>query len=137
MSQDHFQIACDRISKVVDEVQYERLRWARNEGPMLAHLVALALSAFEERPEFELIEEGGNSSLKRFALKIHGHRVIAIAIWLDQGRGVINAERLERSRYSIAEGGPFAADFTQIDAAWITSALQQLFARVESQPSNG
>ena len=47
MPQDSFQLECDRLSHIVDGALFERLRWERNEGPMLARLVALAHSAFE------------------------------------------------------------------------------------------
>ena len=85
MPQDSFQQECDRLSQAVDAAQFERLRWAKVEGPMLAKLVSLALGAIETRPEFELTEEGATNDLKRFVLKVHSNRVAAIALWLENG----------------------------------------------------
>eukprot|EP01042_Synura_sphagnicola_P018123 gene18123-22915_t len=41
MTQDSFEDACDRLSQGIDAVQFERLRWSKTEGPMLARLVEL------------------------------------------------------------------------------------------------
>ena len=67
VTQDSFQLECDRLSHIVDGALCERLRWERNEGPMLARLVALAHAAFEGRSEFELIEEGAKAALADLA----------------------------------------------------------------------
>ena len=130
MPQDSFQIECDRLSHVVDGALFERLLWERNEGPMLARLVALAHSAIEGRPEFEFVEEGATRDVKRFVLKIHSKRIVGISLHVDGGRAVVDAHALERSPYSLAEGGTATTDFAAVDEPWMASALQGLFSRV-------
>ena len=131
--QDSFQQECDRLSQAVDGVQFERLRWAKTEGPMLAHLVTLAHAAIEARPEFELTEEGATNDLKRFVLKVHSNRIAAIALWLENGHAIANIEALDRSRYDVGHGSPISADFPLVDAAWMAASLQEFFGRI--QPS--
>lgn len=130
MSQDSFQLECDRISQAVDGAQYERLRWAKTEGPMLARLVELAQGAIKDRPEFELAEEGASSDIKRFVLKVHSHRVLAIALWLEHGHVLANAEEIERSRYSLIEGDPISAEYPSVNEQWMANTLRELFARI-------
>lgn len=130
MSQDPFELECDRLSEVVDPAQFERLRWDRNEGPMLARLVALAHSALEGRSEFELIEEGATSDIKRFVLKVHSHRVVAVAIRLADGQVHVTAEEIERSRYKLNGRDPISASFDAMDERWMADALQELFGRI-------
>jgi hypothetical protein len=125
-----FELACDRLSHVVDDIQFERLRWARTEGPMLAKLVALAHSALEVRPDFELTEEGSTSDIKRYVLKVHSNRIIALMLGLDQGHAVVGAAAIERSKYRLSDPTPIAADFALINESWMADALQQLFSRV-------
>jgi hypothetical protein len=132
VSQASFDLVCDRLSSAVDKGQFERLRWERNEGPMLARLVSLAHAALEQRSEFELAEEGSSSALKRFVLKVHSNRVVAISIWLGEGLVHIRAEEIERSRYRLIAGNPLSADFKVIDEQWMADALRELFSRVES-----
>lgn len=132
MPQDNFAHECDRLSQMVDGPQFERLRWDRNEGPMLAGLVALANSALETRGEFELAEEGSTSAIKRFVLKIHSIRTVAISIWLKDGRAHVGAEQIDRSPYRLAGGDPHAAEASAADEAWMASALQDLFSRVSN-----
>ena len=131
MPEDSFQQECDRISQAVDAPQFERLRWAKTEGPMLAHLVALAHATFDDRPEFELTEEGATNDLKRFVLKVHGNRVAAIALWLERGHAIASIEPLDRGKYAISQGGPISADFPQVDAAWMATTMQELFSRIQ------
>jgi hypothetical protein len=128
--QDSFQLECDRLSHIVDGPLAQRLHWERNEGPMLAHLVALARGALEGRSEFELAEEGATRDVKRFVVKIHSKRVIAINMRVEGGRAVIASEQLERSSYSLADGPPVTAEFSAADAVWMAGALQQQFSRV-------
>lgn len=130
--QNGFQLECDRLSHIVDGALFERLRWERNEGPMLAHLVALARGALEDRSEFELVEEGATRDIKRFVLKIHGNRVLIITFRIEGGRAVIDAQALERSSYSLCEGASATVDFESADEPWMDGALQQLFSRVRS-----
>lgn len=132
MSSDSFELECDRLSQAVDGALFERLRWERNEGPMLAKLVSLAHGALEDRSEFELTEEGATNDVKRFVLKVHSNRVMAIAIFLDGGQVNVRAEAIDRSRCTIAEGPAVSAGFDAVDQQWMRSALRELFARVQS-----
>ena len=86
MPQDSFHNECDRISQGVDGVQYERQRWAKTEGPMLAKLVELAHAAIADRDDFELTEEGASTDIKRFVLKVHSFRVVGVVMWLGERR---------------------------------------------------
>ena len=132
MPQDTFEIECDRLSHIVDAALYERLRWERREGPMLARLVALAQAALEDRSEFELVEEGATRDIKRFVLKIHGNRILAIAIRIDGDRAVLEAQAIDRSRYRLTDGAVLSATLEDVDEQWMAGALQDLFARVQS-----
>jgi len=131
--QDSFQFECDRLSHIVDGALFERLRWERNEGPMLARLVALANGALEGRPEFELAEEGATRDVKRFVLKIHGNRVLVITLRVEAGRTHVDAQALERSKYGVAGGGSVSTEFEATDELWMANALEQLFGRVRLQ----
>jgi len=127
---DSFTLECDRLSNIVDGALCERLRWERNEGPMLAHLVALANGALEGRSEFELAEEGATRDIKRFVLKVHGNRVIAISLYVQEGRAQVDVQALERGKYGVADGTPVSAEFQAADGPWMAQALQQQFSRV-------
>jgi hypothetical protein len=128
---DSFELECDRLSHIVDPALSERLRWERIEGPMLAHLVALARAAFEGRSEFDLAEEGATRDLKRFVLKIHSKRVLVLSLWIEEGHAVLRAEALDRSSYGLAEAPPATAEFAIVDAAWMSGALQRQFSRLQ------
>lgn len=132
MPQDNFERECDRLSKIVDGPQFERLRWDRNEGPMLVRLVALAKSVLEIRGEFELADEGSTTAAKRFVLKVHSNRIMAISIWLQDGLAHVGAEQLDRSQYRLASGAPQMAEYHAVDEQWMASALQNLFSRVQT-----
>lgn len=132
MQQDNFELACDRLSQVVDGTQFERLRWERNEGPMLARLVQLIQEAIANRIDYELSEEGSSGDIKRFVLKVHGTRIVAICIGLDQGQVIMIAETIERSRFRLTPGEPIWADFADVDAQWMANALQVLFDRIKT-----
>ena len=132
VTQDSFQLECDRLSHIVDGALCERLRWERNEGPMLARLVALAHAAFEGRSEFELIEEGATRDIKRFVLKIHGNRVVGISLRIEGGRAVLDAHALDRGRYTLSDGRAASTDFETVDDPWMAGALQDLFSRVQA-----
>jgi hypothetical protein len=127
-----FELQCDRLSRVVDGVQFERMRWARTEAPMLEHLVALLHATVEDRPDLELSEEGSAGNSKRFVLKVHGIRVIAISVVLEADRAIVSAGGIERSPYRLAQADPESAPFTEVDAAWMTAAIERLFARIAS-----
>lgn len=133
MPQDSFELACDRLSGVVDGAQFERLRWARTEGPMLARLVELAQAALEDRDDFELSEEGSGGDVKRFVLKIHGFRIVAVSLGLRGGVVVVDAEAIERARYTVEQGAPVSAEFSVVDEHWMAAALEQVFARIRPQ----
>ena len=132
MPDDSLQLECDRLSHIVDGALCERLRWERNEGPMLAHLVALARAALEGRSEFELVEEGATRDIKRFVLKIHGNRVVAVSFRIEAGRAAVETHALERSNYTVADGAPATADFATADAPWMARALQDQLSRVRA-----
>lgn len=132
MPEDSFHLECDRLSDIVDHALFERLRWERNEGPMLAHLVALAHSALERRSEFELVEEGATRDIKRFVLKIHGNRVVGITLSIEGGRAILDAQALERSKYALSGGAAVTADFEAVDEPWMGGALQEQFRRVRT-----
>jgi hypothetical protein len=129
---DSFQRECDRLSHIVDRAQSEHLRWERNEGPMLARLVALAHAAFEGRSEFELVEEGATRNLKRFVLKVHSKRVFAVSMRIEHGRAVLQSDPIERGSYGLAAAAPLTAEFATVDAAWMASALEQQLRRIQA-----
>ena len=95
MPQTSLDLECDRLSSVIDGALFERLQWERNVGPVLARLVALSHAALEKRGEFELAEEGATRDVKRFVLKVHANRVMAIAMRVEAGRA---DRRLARAR---------------------------------------
>lgn len=121
---------CDRLSETVDSLLYGRIRWDRVEGPLLAKLAELAHAAFADRPDFELTEEGATSELKRFVLKVHSNRIIAIRLWLDNGRARIDVEEIERSKYAVTPAEPISVDFDGVDQAWMNASMQISLGRV-------
>ncbi len=125
-----FESECDRLSHVVDDAQFERLRWARTEGPMLVRLVELAREALAERSDFELVEEGADRDEKRFVLKVHGNRVATVIITLDKMAAMLRIEAAERSKYAVDAGQPVRMDFAAVDADWMAGALTSLFGRI-------
>lgn len=132
MAQDSFELACDQLSGAVDGVLFERLRWARTEGPMLARLVELAQGAIEGRGDFELSEEGSTAERKRFILKVHSNRVIAMTICLNRGWTELAAETIERSAYRLSDTTPLTAEFAAVDEQWMAAALQEIFSRIQA-----
>ena len=126
-----FETACDRLSHVVDSVQFERVRWARHEGPMFARLVELAQAAVAERPDFELADEGSSGGAKRFVLKVHGKRIVALNIALEAGQAALWCDAIERSPYRVVNGRRHVADFQAIDAEWMQQALGAIWSEVE------
>ncbi len=132
MSQDSLQFEFDRLSRAVDSAQYERLRWAKEDAPVLAKLVALAQSAIEDRSDFELTEEGASSDIKRFILKIHGNRMIGITMWLEAGLAQIRAEDVQRSKYTLEAGNPVSTEYAGVNEQWMADALQELFSRIRT-----
>ncbi len=130
MTATAFDLQCDRLSGIVDPAQYERLRWSRHEGPMLASLVALAQGAIEQRPDFELVEENGPNDQRRLLLKIHGTRIVALVIALDGDSAVLRVEAVERGRYAVGPDAAVSGVFADVDAAWMAAALEHLFAGI-------
>lgn len=127
---DDFESECDRLSHSVDSVQFERIRWARTEGPMLDRLVELAQAAVADRPDFELAEEGSTKASKRFVLKVHGTRVIAINLGLDRETVSVWAEQIDRSKSRLVDPQRRMAAFADVDENWMTSALRGAFSEV-------
>lgn len=130
MPQARFAQQCDRLSQTVDKTLHDRLIWERTEAPILAGLVALAHAALEGRDEFELAEEGATSTVKRFVLKVHGNRVAALAMRLVEGRAELQIQAIERSPYQVVAGAVLSTPFAGIDAAWMATSLDGLFARI-------
>jgi hypothetical protein len=130
--QDNFEHECDRLSHDVDSIQFERLRWARTEAPMLAQLVDQAQTSIDAREDFELSEEGSTLAVKRFILKVHGNRIAALSIGLENPQVKVSMEAIGRSKFTVAAGDPISADFGVIDAAWMAATLSQLIRRIES-----
>lgn len=136
MPQVNLQSACDRLSQAVDAVQYERLRWAKHEGPILARLVALAHAAIEDRGEFELAEEGASSDRKRFVLKVHGTRVAALTFWVAAGLAYASIETVIRSKYAVSDDSALSVEYAAVDELWMAGTLHELFSRIaEAEPS--
>lgn len=125
------ELTCDQLSHTVDAVQFERMRWARDEAPKLAHLVELATAAVAQRPDFELTDEGSGGALRRFILKVHGFRVMALALRLTGNTVSVQSEPIERSKYSLHHAEPVTAEFEQVDSAWMAQALSAQFARIQ------
>ncbi len=132
MPQANFELGCDRLSQIVDGAIFERLRWSRNEGPMLAKLVALAQSSLEGREEFELADEGSTTNVKRFVLKVHHIRTIAITICLKDGQADVSAAEIDRSQYRLSKSDSLSANFAAVDEQWMACTLNELFNRVQS-----
>ena len=132
VQQDPLELECDRLSETVDNFLYQRIRWDRVEGPLLAKLVQLAHATFEGRPDFELAEEGATAELKRFVLKVHSNRVVAIKMWLANGRALLDVEQIERSKYKVAASEPVSIAFDGVDETWMTQAMQGALARVHN-----
>jgi hypothetical protein len=130
--QQNFALECDRLSGLIDPAQFKRLSWDRTEGPMLAKLAEMLQKVLEDRPDFELTEEGSTSTTKRFIMKIHSNRVIALFVGLDKGRAVMGAAAIERGRYSLSDTQPFAAEFGDVNEQWVQAVLQNLFARIQA-----
>lgn len=130
---DEFDSACDRLSHAVDAVQYERLRWSRNEGPMLDGLVALLREALGPREEFELSEEGSAGARRRFVIKVHTFRIAAVNIELgSDGQVAMWGETIERGRGRVPAPQRFSAPYSAIDLGWMQDALARVFAGIEA-----
>jgi len=129
MSQDPFQNACDQFSNIVDETQFERFRWSRDEAPKLARLVELVKAAFEGRDDFDLAEEGTTPEFKRYLIKVHSQRTVAVVIMLRNGRAILGSEPVIRSRFTVDDGDPIATDYENVDEQWVADTLKILIGR--------
>lgn len=130
LSHDGFQQMCDHLSGVVDAVQYERMRWARDIGPRLADLVALTLAAIEPRADLEFTEERSITELKRYILKVHSIRVIGIALWIKDGKAHIQPIEIERSKFALSADDAFSVELDGVNADWIANALKEAFGLI-------
>ena len=126
------ELECDRLSNVVDGIQFKRLQWERDIGPALARLVASAHAALEKRSEFELAEEGATRDVKRFVLKVHGVRILAVTFRVEGGRVVVEGQAVDRGSFALASGAPLSAALDEADEPWMAGALQELFSRVQA-----
>jgi len=129
MSQDFFTDACDQFSHIVDDVQFERFRWARDEAPKLARLVELVKQAFDGRDDYALAEEGTTADFKRYLIKVHGQRTVAVAIMLKDGQAILGSEPVVRSRFTVKDGDPISANYDDVDEQWIAETLKTLLSR--------
>lgn len=130
MPEDSFDTECDRLSKVVDSVQFERVRFAKHEGPMLERLMVLACSAVEGRADFELNDEGSKGAARRFVLKVHGVRIVAVNLQLEQGQVSLWGEQIERSPYKVVNGTRPSADYQAVDGSWMKDAIRDIVSNV-------
>jgi hypothetical protein len=128
---DNFESECDRLSRTVDPAQFERIRWARTEGPMLERLVELARAALSERSEFELSEEGSGGAVRRFVLKIHTFRIAAVNISLDERTVTVWGEQIDRGRGRLANPQRRSASYDAVDLEWMKATFQSLFSEIE------
>ena len=134
MADNEFQKICDRFSDTVDDVSFERFRWTRDEAPKLAHLVEMTEAAFADREDYELAEEGGSGSqagFKRFLIKVHGKRTVAVAVMLKDGQAILGAEPVERSAYTISQETPLSIGYDNANEAWIKQSLAQIIAEIK------
>ncbi|MGB7408742.1 MAG: hypothetical protein WA908_09560 [Pontixanthobacter sp.] len=132
-TQPDFQTVCDRFSDTVDETQFERFRWTRDEAPKLARLVEMTQAAFADREDYELAEEGGSGAqagFKRFLIKVHGKRTVAVAVMLKDGQAIFGAEPVERSHYTIDQTAPIATDYGKADETWVRQSLGKIVAQI-------
>jgi len=134
MSKSSLGDACDRLSQIVDTVAFERLHWARTDGPLLAELVELTQASLTIRPEFEMSEEGATAKVKRFVIKVHGVRLIAIAMEVVGGVARIEAENIERSRYYTTQSEPLTVSMELMDEACMAKLMQAIIDRIEPIP---
>jgi hypothetical protein len=128
---DEFEAACDHLSTAVDSVQFERIRWARTEGPMLEALVGLARDALASRSEFELTEEGTSGACRRFVLKVHSFRIAAINIALEGQTVAVWGEAIDRGRARMPHSQRHTAEYAAVDEEWIKRALGAVFGEIQ------
>lgn len=130
MTHDAFRAACDKLSARVDADQFERFRFQRDEVPKLNRMFELIKASVADRSDVELNEEGGTQNSKGFILKVHGKRVAAVSVALEEGQAVLSITTAARSEYGVVPGEPIAVDYAEVDEAWIGAGLSQLFTRI-------
>lgn len=128
---DSFAQICDHLSATVDPKLFERMRWARDVGPRLAELVALALGAVEGRTDLELTEEQSTTDLKRYVLKVHGVRIIGLTFQIEDGQAHVLPVEIERSRYMLSAKAVLSVDVHDMNAEWMAGALKLAFSWIE------
>ena len=133
LSQDSFQQMCDQVSAVVDAVQYERMRWARDVGPRLAEMVTMTLASIEGRIDLEFSEEQSTTDIKRYILKVHGVRVIGLTMWIEDGQAHMQPVEIDRSRYLLSAKGILSVELEGLNAEWIAQALRTAFGLIEAR----
>lgn len=133
LSHDGFQEMCDHVSNVVDPTLYERMRWARDVGPRLAEMVAMALATVEGRTDLEFSEEQSTTDVKRMILKVHGMRVIGITLWIEDHQAHMQPIEIERSRYLLSAKGTLSVELEGLNAEWIALALRTAFGLIETR----
>ena len=133
LSHDSFQQMCDHVSAVVDAVQYERMRWARDVGPRLAEMVTMTLASIEGRIDLECSEEPSTTELKRYILKVHGVRVIGLTMWIEDGQAHLQPVEIDRSRYMLGAKCTLSVELEGLNAEWIAHALRTAFGLIEAR----
>ena len=130
MPQDPFQRVCDRLSHNVDATQFERMRWARDEGPKLARLVELLNGVVEAREDIEIVEEGNTPTTKGFVIKVHSQRVVGISVGFENDRAMVAASPLERSNFTVTQGPPVSDEYENVDEPWMQRAVAEMIGRI-------
>jgi len=125
-----FESECDRLSQAVDGVQFERIRWARTEAPMLERLVELAQATVAERSDIELVDEGSLGALRRFVLKVHSVRIVAVNLGLEGRTVSVWAEEIARSQYKLVDPQRRSAAYEEVDEQWMTGAIRRVFSEI-------
>ncbi|HYH70401.1 MAG TPA: hypothetical protein VEX16_03760 [Methyloceanibacter sp.] len=135
MADSTFDLECDRLSRLADPEQFEKLEWARTSGASLLEAERLALQAFEHRKDLILASQPTDDRRKRFALSTQGSTPRDIATLWMKVEGQMLALWLEPrpgSGFRISGGGkPFTLSTKDIDENWIISALQQLISLID------
>lgn len=128
---DSFAQICDQLSATVDPTLFERMRWARDVGPRLAELVALALGAVEGRTDLELSEEQSTTDIKRYVLKVHGRRIIGLTFQIEDGQAHVLPIEIERSHYMLSAKAVLSVEVHDMNAEWMAGALKLAFSWIE------
>lgn len=128
---DSFVQVCDQLSATVDPTLFERMRWARDVGPRLAELVALALAAVEGRTDLELTEEQSTTDIKRYILKVHGKRIVGLTFQIEDGQAHVLPIEIDRSHFVLSARAVLSVDVHDMNAEWMAGALKLAFSWIE------